>query len=289
MNAVHYFQTARDREYIRRQRLAGFPAPWSSDPIFQQWRFTNVHRENDKTTAWFREHIRQPLSDRVNINSAYLDLLAQRVALVEATIIFRWFNRIESMERIKDLLLEGWNTEEARRRLSGVAPLVTGAFMIHSPYGMHKLDGLLWAIDQARPKLLAMTERWGDSQEEAWRDLCTLDNMGSFSAGEVIWDLRWTPILSKALDISSWTIAGPGCTRGLGYVVADDPSKYQYGSKSDQKEMLTVMQDLLVMSRDTDYWPSHWEPWELHETEMWACEYAKYRSAQAGGRLKRRF
>jgi hypothetical protein len=44
-----------------------------------------------------------------------------------------------------------------------------------------------------------------------------------------------------------------------------------------------------VMSRDPAYWPAEWEPWELHEAEMWACEYAKYRSAQAGGRLKRRF
>jgi hypothetical protein len=38
-----------------------------------------------------------------------------------------WFCRMETGERIKDLLLNGWNTQEARRRLAGVRPLVTGA------------------------------------------------------------------------------------------------------------------------------------------------------------------
>lgn len=193
------------------------------------------------------------------------------------------------MERVKDLLLDGWDNVEALQRLKGVKPVVTGAFMVHSPYGMPKLEGILWAIDAARPRLPKMVEVWGSSQESAHKDLCTLDNMGSFSAGEVIWDLRWTPILDKALDIPTWTIAGPGCARGLGYVFANDPNRFTYGSRKDQIEMLTLMQELLVMSRSEEYWPQSWEPWELHEAEMWACEYCKIRNAMAGNRLKRRY
>ena len=252
----HYFETAREREGIRRKRAVGI-TPWTLDPIFQSWRFTNVHRENDKTTTWFRENIRSQLDG---------------LAVVEATVIFRWFNRIESMERVKDLLLNGWDTEEARQRLKDVHPVVTGAYMVHSPYGYSKLDGLLAAIDWARPLLPAMVERWGDSQKTAHQDLRTLRNMGSFSAGEVIWDLRWTPVLNQALDIPTWTIAGPGCARGLGYLV---DKSFRYSSSYDQIEMLTIMQELLQMSRDSEYWPLEWEPWELHEAEMWACEYGK--------------
>jgi hypothetical protein len=272
MNATHFFATAREREHIRRKRLTGEPPPWTSDPIFQAYRFTNVHRENDKTTAWFRTNVRSHLSG---------------LAVVEATIIFRWFNKIESMALVKDLLLEGWNTEEARRRLRDVKPIVTGAYMVHSPYGYNKLDGMLAAIDWARPKLPAMVARWGSSQEQTWRDLCTLANMGSFSAGEVVWDLRWTDVLNQAKDINTWTIAGPGCARGLGYLVADNPKLFSYGSKSDQVKMLALMRELLVMSKV--YWPDEWEPWELHEVEMWLCEFCKYRNAMAGERLKRRF
>lgn len=272
MNFDHYFATAREREQIRRNRLAGI-TPWTNDPIFKEWRFTNVHRENDKTTIWFRENVRKHLSG---------------LAVVEATLIFRWFNRIETGEKIVDLLLNGWNTEEARKRLLNVSPLVTGAYMVHSPYGYNKLDGLLWAIANARPHLATMVPKWGKSQEAAWRDLCTLNNMGSFSAGEVIWDLRWTDVLDKALDIPTWTIAGPGCAKGIGYLT-DEPFKYNYGSKSDQIIMLKIMQEVLELSRDPNYWPSEWEPWELHEAEMWFCEWCKIRNAMEGKRLKRRF
>lgn len=273
-NAEHYFATARERETIRRRRLTGWPRPWSLDPIFNTYRFTNVHRENDKTTVWFRENVRKHLTG---------------LAVVEATIIFRWFNRIDVGEKVKDLLLNGWDTEEARTRLKYTSPIVTGAYMVHSPYGYNKLDGLLYAIDLARPRLPKMVEMWGESQEQAWRDLCTLDNMGSFSAGEVIWDLRWTNVLINAKDINTWTNAGPGCARGLGWIIADNPYKWTYGSAVDQIEMLKVMKELLEMSKSPQQWPSEWDPWELHNVEFWACEYSKYRSAQNGSRLKRRY
>lgn len=280
MNSAHYFETARERERIRRLRDSGAPRPWTTDPIFAGFRFTNVHRENDKTTAWFRKNVRDPLSFR-----------GDNLAIVEATIIFRWFNRIESMEIVKDLLLDGWDTEEVRKRLANVSPIVTGAYMMHSPIGYNKLDGMLLAIDWARLRLPKMVASWGSSvtQEQVHRDLKSLDNMGSFSAGEVVWDLRWTPVLWNAPDINTWTVAGPGCARGLGYVRADDPLMFNYGNKGDQEDMLEMMLTLLDESRQGKNWPQEWQPWELHEAEMWACEYAKYRSAQAGGRLKRRF
>jgi hypothetical protein len=275
-NVAHYFEVARMREQIRRLRATGAPPPWTADPILGQWRFTNVHRENDKTTVWFRENVRSKVSG---------------LRAVEACLIFRWFNRIETGERITDLLVEGWDTEEARRRLKGVAPLVTGAYMVHSPIGFNKLDGLLYAIDEARPHL----RRWWESPppvrslQHTFEHLVALYNMGEFSAGEVVIDLRYTDVLDKAPDINTWTVAGPGCTRGLGWLMADDPAHYRYGSTQDQATMLGVMWDLLEASRDPRHWPTEWEPWELHECEMWACEYAKYRSAQTGARLKRRF
>jgi len=49
----------------------------------------------------------------------------RRIAGVVNVLV--WFCRIETGERIKDLLLNGWSTQEARRRLTGVRPLVTGA------------------------------------------------------------------------------------------------------------------------------------------------------------------
>ena len=49
------------------------------------------------------------------------------------------------------------------------------------------------------------------------------------------------------------------------------------------------MRDLLKMSRDPQYWPEDWTPWEMREVEHWLCEYAKYQQAVQGVTLKRRF
>ena len=43
-----FFDWCRERERIREKRERGLPPPWSADPIFQQGRFLNVFREDDK-------------------------------------------------------------------------------------------------------------------------------------------------------------------------------------------------------------------------------------------------
>lgn len=273
-NLKTYFSSAVEREAIRRRRLAGEPPPWTADAVFREWRFCNVRREDDKTTVWFREQVRSKLDG---------------LAVVEATMIFRWFNRIEVGERIVDLLLNGWDRKEARRRLANITPVTNAAYMVNTPPGFGKLDGVLECIDMARPFLPALVERWGWSLEQAWRDLLPLPRVGGFVAYEVVTDLRWTPVFSFAHDITTWAAAGPGCARGLGYLIADDPLIFNYGSARDQTEMLTLMQNLVRISRQRRYWPYQDAPWEMREAEMWACEFCKYTNAVNGRRLKRRF
>lgn len=272
--APRYFASAREREAIRRRRAAGAPPPWTEDEAFAAWRFCNVHREHDKTTVWFREEVRRHLSG---------------VRAVEATAIFRWFNRIEVGERIKDLLLHGWDEGEARQRLRDVEPVTNAAYMVNTPPGLQKLEGVLACVRQVQPHLPALVERWGDSLEAAWRDLKTLPRVGSFVAYEIVTDLRWTPVLQHATDVQTWAAAGPGCAKGLGYVVNNDPSTFRYGSQRDQARMNDVMRQLLAMSRDEEFWPQTWDRWEMREVEMWACEFCKYMNAVTGRRLKRRF
>lgn len=273
-NLKLYFDYAREREAMRLRRLAGGPAPWTDDPVLSQWRFCNVHREDDKTTAWFREHVRSKVDGW---------------RAVQATLAFRWFNRIEVGEKIEDLLVDGWNRKEAKRRLKGVTPVTNAAYMVHTPRGMDKLDGVLKCIDLVTPHLDKMSSTWGDSLEEAWRDLVSLPNVGRFVAYEAVSDLRWTPVLAGAKDIMTWASAGPGCARGLGWVSLDDHRAFNYGSTRDQQWMLYVMRGLLEFSQDEAYWPSEHKPWEMREVEHWLCEIWKVQNALKGNRLKRRY
>jgi hypothetical protein len=282
--ADQFFATARERYNILIKKTVGQPKPWTEDRIFQAWRFCNVHREHDKTTKWLADHIRKPLCEEYK-DTQNPDLILK---IVEATVIFRWFNRIETGETIKDLLLGQWDSEEARRRLQGVHPVVTGAYIIKGPDGYSKLDGVLYCVDAALPRLPAMVATWGSSLRSAWVDLCQLYYLGRFMSYEVVSDLKWTPVLSTADDIFTWANAGPGCARGLGWVTELGQHAFNPGSTLDQETMLEIMQVLLAMSHNPDYWGKS-QKWEMREVEHWLCEFDKYKRAERGDRLKRRY
>lgn len=281
-NAGQFFSTARERYSILLRRRAGDDPPWTDDHVFQEWRFCCVHREDDRTTAWFRENVRKQLDGVLLSEGA-------RAKLVGATLAFRWFNRVETAEKILDLLVGGWDSAEALRRLADVSPVVSGAYIILGRQGMNKLDGVLWCVDTAIREIRGYVAAWGETLEEAWQDLQTLPYMGRFMAYEIVTDLRHTSILNRASDIQTWANAGPGCARGVRWVLGDNSPKFNPGSSRDQTRMLEVMRELLEMSRDGDHWPAEWPAWEMREVEHWLCEYDKYRRAQRGDRMKRRF
>jgi nuclear transport factor 2 (NTF2) superfamily protein len=81
LNRYCYWQ--RERESIRIKKESGdVPGPWTDDKILQDFKFCQVFREDDRTTRWFRSHIRENLRNDEDV--------------LMATIIFRWFNLIET-------------------------------------------------------------------------------------------------------------------------------------------------------------------------------------------------
>ena len=270
-----YFRTARERYLIKIRRDAGHNSPWTKDKNLQSWRFCNVHREDDKTTAWFRENIRSKLSG--------LDV-------ARATLIFRWFNRIEVGELIKPFLLGKWNEVAVHdilfeQRFQYGDPVVTGAYMIRTPEGMNKLDGVLYSIRYALPELELIPQC--GSLYEYWRWLLPIHNMGPFLAYEIVSDLRWTDVLGHATDINTWANAGPGCAKGLGRVATGQ--RKQFNRHNDQEQLMEIMREIYRLAQDKNFWPWPDKPWEMREVEHWACEFEKYCAAREGKRLKRRF
>lgn len=270
--AEQFFDDARERYLMMLKRKAGQLAPWSKKPEFNDWHLCNVHREDDRTTRWFAEHIRPYVAGRE----------------AEATIAFRWFNRIETAEIIKDLILDGWPTgagAEAIKRLHGVKPVVTGAYIVNAERGYTKLGGVVRCIDVAVHRVREGLLYGAHTLEETWRRLKTIPLMGPFSSYEVASDLRWMT-LQDAPDIMTWANAGPGCTRGLSRVVHGEVGHF---TQSNQETMLPVMQELLSMSLSNTYWPAEWKHWEMREVEHWLCEFDKLERARQGAPLKRRY
>ena len=87
-----FFDFCKEREEIRGKREAGEAAPWSADPIFQNGRFLNVFREDDKGTQAvlrFVEPVKSSLRD-----------------LIQALFFARWCNQYTTLLRLDSQLLK---------------------------------------------------------------------------------------------------------------------------------------------------------------------------------------
>lgn len=288
-----YFSLARERYRIHLARTAGKPWPWTEDPIFQQYRFCNLFRELDKTTAWFKTNVR--------------DDLVNHPAVLLATLVFRWHNKIEIGKCIfKQHLLDGgtpWDKfivsgdvtyiRSAIRSVYPNGPYVTGSYMISSPHGVDKLTGItnlykdFWTNSNWQQFTSYMLDNQGEVTLEGFtRWLQEFTFMGPFLAYEVATDLRHTALLRFAPDKETWANVGPGCKRGLNRLSkrtlnGADNGRKRWGNSIPEKQALEEMRILLEMSRDITYWPKQWPTWEMREVEHWLCEYDKWSRVKA--------
>lgn len=300
MRAAEFFAFARARHAITLDRAAGAPEPWTDDPILGTYRFTNIFRELDRTTVWFRENVRDLM---VHSNMS-------ECQQVLGTILFRTLNRIASGEVLFNqgqLPINGssdpigWSylcgnatiedVEGVLRNAIPSGPWVTGAYIVKTPDGMDKLRGALWIVEEARRRVgatlaeLTRVEGPPASLERLQRLLERYPYMGPFTAYEVVSDLRWLPILQDAPDIMTWANAGPGATRGLNWIHGRP-----WNQSVKQTQLCQEMRELLELSKDPANWPQgdpDWPAWEMREVEHWCCETLKYMRYKSGGSAPR--
>jgi len=278
-----HFAFLRERYQILLRRRAGQPAPWTDDQVLREWRFCNVRREDDRTTIAFRETVRDPLRDDPHV--------------LFATIAWRWFNLIETGEILRPFLMsrDAWNRPEVERLLQarhdGGDNIFTGAHMTNSEQNRPKLPAVLDYIDKAFRTLdPEEIRRTCTTKRAMFERLKAADiRLGDFSAYQVVVDLMYTHYLERAPDLDTFTVAGPGCAKGIGRTFHCDAAHFNYNSRRDQPEMLRLMVETLKASRDPKHWPSDWPPFILSDIENSFCEAHKYWSACEGNRQKRRY
>ncbi len=263
---TQFFRFARERQKVLLAKRDNKKPPWTKDKVLQDFYFCNIFREDDKTTAWFRENIRDPLRDDWRM-------------VTLATVAFRWFNFIPTGELIKDVLLrKGWDARMIRSRLKGQGKIFTGAYIIMPRPGVGgftKLEMVCQVMGAFKP----VPDLRGNTLQMAHHLLTKYPGMGPFYAYEVISDLRYTCVLEDATDIDAWANPGPGCKRGLIHVFG----------KQNNKDAQIYMDQLLRMSRSPQYWPRKWPRWDMRTVEHTLCEYDKYVRGWNNKRLKRKY
>jgi len=262
-----YWQTERESIRIKKESAVLSP-PWTDDPILQVFKFCQVFREDDRTTRWFRTHIREPMRNEEDV--------------LMATIIFRWFNLIETGRTLIDHdLLRKWNRKKAIYEITKQPKWITGAYIIKTPNGMDKVTGVAECVShiwKARESILSRLHEnlaKGESSLEAtWLILRDYPYMGPFMAYEVVTDLRHTYLLENANDIMTWANAGPGAMRGLNRLTGR-PLDYSRKSHPWCKEMQDLFEQVkkilapsIIFRNGANY--------EMREIEGGLCEFDKY-------------
>jgi len=289
------------RHAVYRRKAAGRPKPWCENELMQQTYFTNVYRELDKTTVWFRENIREPLRNTSEV--------------LFATIAFRWFNWPLTGHLLKTRgglmsgkdgpfgYFVGWKLDAVVDLLSRYRDegnqVFTGAFNIsNSGSSKPKIDRVcddyIQPVWEQREKLVSFFDHGslgkshGPTLAAAHKMFMELPGLGGsgFMAGQVVADLRHTYLLDKAPDLKYWASIGPGSRRGMNYLHSRPPET-PINSKQWQAELTDLVARVNTdLSGGSYKWPY------IHGQDMQncLCETGKMNNILFGnGRSKRRY
>lgn len=271
-----YFLTACERHNIYRLRLEGEPWPWTSDPIFSTFKFTNVYRQLDLGTKWLTHN--------------WIIPYASHPLLFFNICLYRQFNWIPTADYLG--FVANWDGETVyellKIRRDAKLQLYTNAHMVRGPIEIdgtkEKLKYTVYNIlDVLYANLPHFSPQPGDSLQTAFNRLVKAYGFGGFVTYEVISDLRWTRYLMGAEDTMTWANAGPGAIRGLNRLLGQPVKK-----SMSQTKAVELMRELLEMSPRmlTPDMPA----WEMREVEHWLCEFDKYERVRLGeGRPRVKF
>lgn len=244
-DAVHHFKDfVIDRYRIhKRKDVKQLPAPWTTNPILKEYKFTNVRREHDRQTRYLIENITNnpelTLEDKI-VNSflfrswnnwatlkdfgfpykaemLYNPRLKEKVrplykSLSKLESDRLWYNNAYNQGGTKhawkfpagDGYQRAYKESEAKKYKDWEPDIPLRPFHVGVWLGkQHIVEQLLKAKDQ----------------QEAFDIIRSVRGFADFLAYQVFVDLTY--IKEFPFSENEFTIAGPGCKKGLDYIFLD--------------------------------------------------------------------
>ncbi len=282
-----FFNFMKERERIRLHKEAGAPRPWTKDKILDTYKFTNVRRENDRTSKEFAAFYKQYCNsttrwDEILINCG----------------IARYFGRSEF------LISLGWQKvfnpdkiiRHAQRRRADGKKVFTGAYVItnqgiSAPKEIVVVEHFLVGLAERAELLITGIDLNENKWEKFIGQMMTLNGFGGsgFMAKEVTLDLimatGWTPS-----DWNTWSPSGPGARRGAARVTGIDEPMSSSGKVyfRSAPKTLKIMLELYELRKEL--WPTTFTPLRLTDIQFQLCEFDKYERVRLGqGRPRSRY
>jgi hypothetical protein len=257
------------------------PKPWTNNPILQNYKFTNVRREHDKTTIFLLNMLEEHKNDSYGNK-------------VMNIILYRLFNKIETSQLIGWVDFKHYNSNAVRSDLSSAKPgfvYFTNAFYTT---GMRQGFRKYYPEEEFQPIIIA--DVCNDMKHEVFRAikkarspqgvidaLKLLNGVGNFLSYQMFVD--FTYLSEFPWSENEFVVSGPGCIKGLSELFED-----RDGLSWD--ELLFWLRDNCPITREecmelmVDL-PEEDRYMNLMSLENCMCELSKYiRAAEGRGRPK---
>jgi hypothetical protein len=272
-----------ERWTIHQKRLKGLPPPWTDDYALQKYRFCQVRREDDRVTRWIHENWLRPHADDPD--------------LWHAMCVARTFNLPITLKKT------GW-PEPWTRRGDGVlataralqdsgVKVFTGAYMVNT-HGTH--GGVLWSAEYEHPLIeyskmvfdklwtnrVVLRPRRDEYLSNVHVRLSRQFGLGTFTANQVVADLKWGDALRSAPDWTTFAASGPGSLRGMNRLCGRPLN--QRWREDDWHAALLEARKAVAPSL-----PKELRELDAQNVEHGLCEFDKWCRVQEGGRPKQVF
>ena len=256
-----FFEFCREREKIRLEREKGAPAPWTDNPIFQQGRFLNVFREDDRGSKAILHFARNSEKDLPN--------------LIHALFFARWCNRQETLNKLSPTIIS--QPKELIKKLGTLDPWCNVT--------AYPVEPIHWEGKQYS-RFDAATTLFGDIKE-------SLADAITGAEGDVIEATKSVnalfrmendfPIFMAVIDLAWFRpdVIGPAShvPTGIGAVAYLNRLQIHFGLDDHRQ---TCDQMIMLQKK---YWPEAKRAFQPIDIEYLSCECRKYYSYVNGTEL----
>lgn len=264
-----YWRFAAERQQIFFRRFRGESPPWSADPIFRQYKFTNAYRASDRVSQYL---IRNVIYDG---EQSFREVFFR-------TVLFKFFNRIQTWELLCRSLGTMSFTDYSYDRYEAVfASAIANDQTIYSAAYIMPSGGRgseYKKKHQMHLKLLErmmsehLPERIADARtmRDAFGLLRGYPTIGDFLAYQYITDLNYSASLD--FDEMEFVMPGPGALDGIRKCFPDIGSL----SESDLIRLVTEHQNDEFLARGIAFRSLWGRPLQLIDCQNLFCEVDKY-------------
>jgi len=265
MRTAELFTFIKERHAIHTRRTLGLAKPWTHDPILQSYRFCNVYRELDTVTQWIAKNWREPHAHEQHV---WFPMVVARLV--------NWPDTLQELD-----YPDPWNPKNFQEilnsRKASSQKVFTGAYMIPAGHeGVSK--AMFLAANVLQPMWVKRDYIYSasDSLANFQSRLIEFNGLGSFLAGQVVCDTKYTRVLEFAPDWWTFAVEGPGSKRGLNRVM--DRPILKGWKKGEWLETLTKLKatiDPLILE-------AKMPPLHAQDLQNCLCEFDKYERVRLG-------